>query len=320
MSNLKKINVIIFSYKRALLLESCIHSIIDNCNNIKFPINIIYKYDSKHHKSYNEVKKIYGNKIKIWTRHNESILWNLLLLLRPLNFIWSLKWIRIILCYSNFKKIFERILSKLSSPFVMLCTDDTLFTKKNLIDNNILDLIENNGEKKWFRSNYGLDIFNYKNIKYINNKKNIIWNTIDKNIPFFMKYNFQIEGSIYNRLSLLNFVKPFIYYNPTTLEAIGYKEAQFRKYFSEMISPLKRSALTFELNSVQTDTALRFNDRPQYNPESLAKFFLKGYRLRFEINKKNIRFINEFGNKRVIPKKLFLVSKNKKIEISKIIN
>jgi hypothetical protein len=318
MTNLKKINVIIFSYKRAILLESCIDSIIQNCNNINFPINVIYRYDSDHHKSYVEIKKIYGKKIKIWKRHNESILWNLLLLLRPLNLIWATRWIKIFTSYTNFKKIFEKILTELSSPFVMLCTDDTLFIKKNYVSYNVLSLIKNEGKNNWFRSNFGLDMSDCKKVKYINNNKNITWNATDKNISFFMKYNFQIEGSIYNRLSLLKFVKPFIYYNPTTLEAIGYKEAKYRKYFNHMISPLSRSALTLELNSVQTDTKLRLNDRPQFNAEHLAKCFLKGYRLRFKLNERYVKFINEFGNKRAIPRKLFLKLKNKKKEISKI--
>jgi hypothetical protein len=318
MKNLNKINVIIFSYKRAILLESCIDSIIKNCNNINFPINVIYRYDSNHHKSYLKIKKIYGERVKIWKRNNVNIFWNLALFLRPLNLIWAIKWIKIITSYSNFKKIFEKILSKLSSPFVMLCTDDTIFIKKNYVNYNILNLIKNDGKKKWFRPNFGLDIYNSKKVKYINKNRNITWNATDENISFFMKYNFQIEGSIYNRLSLLKFVKPFIYYNPTTLEAIGYKEAKYRKYFNEMIAPLTRSALTLELNSVQTDTKLRLNDRPQFNSEHLARCFLKGYKLRFKLNKKYIKFINEFGNKRAIPKKLFLKFKNKKKEISKI--
>ena len=41
-----------------------------------------------------------------------------------------------------------------------------------------------------------------------------------------MMYHFQVEGDIYNRLSLLRFLKPIFYHNPVTLEAIGFREAK----------------------------------------------------------------------------------------------
>jgi hypothetical protein len=314
-----KIEIIIFTYKRAILLDACLNSIFKHCTNIKYPINIIYRYDPDHHKSYLKLKKLYGNKIILKQRKKISIFNHFSLLLRPLNLVWIYKWISIIQQFTNFKEIFEKILIKSKCKFVMLCTDDTLFIKNNRLNNNIFNLIKRNGKFTWFRSNFGLDLNPNRKFQFINNFKNIIWNSDDKNINFFMKYNFQVEGSIYLTSSLLEFVKPFIYNNPTTLEAIGYKEASFRNYFKQMISPLSRTAITYELNTVQTDTHLRFLERPQYSPGLLMKLFLKGYKLRFNFNAKYVKFINEFGNKRVIPIKLFLKFKTRIIEISKII-
>ena len=90
-----------------------------------------------------------------------------------------------------------------------------------------------------------------------------------------MKYHFQVEGAIYHRKSLLNFLKPIIYHNPVTLEAIGFREAKYRGFFKNTISETNRTAVTYEINSVQKVTNLRFNYRLQLqsinNDESLFK-------------------------------------------------
>ena len=62
-------------------LDACIDSVIMNCRQINYPINIIYRNDSKHKKSYEYLKKIYNEKIKFHERKSENILKNFYLLL-----------------------------------------------------------------------------------------------------------------------------------------------------------------------------------------------------------------------------------------------
>ena len=318
-----KLNVIIFSYKRAILLDACIKSVIKFTPNINYPINVIYNFDNKHHKSYLKLKKIYGNKVKIYKRVNKSILNDFNLILRPLNLIWIYKWKRIITNYSNFKDILEGILQNSKNNLTMLCTDDTFFFKKNYIDASICNEIASDGKQKWFRSNYGSELqkSNIPKKIYLNKKKYLRWKANNNKISYFMSYNFQVEGSIYSTKYLLKFLKPYIYYNPTTLEAIGYKEAKFRNFFNITFSPYFRTATTYEINSVQKDTKLRLSDRPQINTEYLMELFLKNYRLFFKMSDRNFFKKKEYGNIRLIPKKIFLKSKNNKfIEIKKLIS
>jgi len=53
---MKKISVIIFTYKRAILLDEVLNSIFKNFKNLSLPIHIIYNYDKNHHKSYKFLK------------------------------------------------------------------------------------------------------------------------------------------------------------------------------------------------------------------------------------------------------------------------
>ena len=136
----------------------------------------------------------------------------------------------------------------------------------------------------FFRTNFGL---NLKGIYYARKKsyerlensrsKYIIWNANNKNCNYHMRYHFQVEGAVYHRLSLLNFLKSILYHNPITLEALGYREAKLRGFFENTISERNRSAVTYEINSVQKDTKLRFNYRMQLNPVLMMKAYLNNY-------------------------------------------
>jgi hypothetical protein len=320
--NKNTIDVIIFTYKRAILLDACIKSIIKFSSNINYPINIIYNYDKDHHKSYVKLKKIYGNKIKFHTRNKKNIFNDIRLLLRPLNIIWIYKWKRMLNNYSNFKDLLENILRDSKSELTMLCTDDTFFYKKNHINKKICEKIIKDGKNSWFRPNFGseLEKSNFTTKIFFNKKKYLNWNANNKNITYFMMYNFQVEGSVYNTNSLLSFLKPFIYYNPTTLEAIGYKEAKYRNFFNKTYSPFYRTVATYELNSVQKDTKLRFFDRPQVNPNHLMKLFLKNYKLIIKLNDNNFLKKNEFGNLRLIPKKVYLQLNSKIFDVKKLVS
>jgi CRISPR/Cas system CSM-associated protein Csm2 small subunit len=171
--NKNTIDVIIFTYKRAILLDACIKSIIKFSSNINYPINIIYNYDKDHHKSYVKLKKIYGNKIKFHTRNKKNIFNDIRLLLRPLNIIWIYKWKRMLNNYSNFKDLLENILRDSKSELTMLCTDDTFFYKKNHINKKICEKIIKDGKNSWFRPNFGseLEKSNFTTKIFFNKKK-----------------------------------------------------------------------------------------------------------------------------------------------------
>ena len=58
-----------------------------------------------------------------------------------------------------------------------------------------------------------------------------------------LKYRFTIEGTIYERKALLKFLRPFIYHNPITLEAIGLWEARTRDFFEVCLHPEEQRLL-----------------------------------------------------------------------------
>ncbi len=316
-----KISVIFFTFRRAIILESALSNLIKNSGHlIDYPINIIYHYDQDHSASYKLLKKRFKNKIKIYRREKQSFLKYFLLLFRPFNLVWILRYPWMLKNFTNFKEILETILYKKKSDLVMMCTDDTIFYKKVNITKKIFKLINNLKNKIFFRSNFGLNLKglyyakrnSYKNLDQKDNY--IFWNANNKNCNYHMRYHFQVEGAVYHRLSLLNFLKPILYHNPITLEALGYREAKLRGFFENTISERNRSAVTYEINSVQKDTKLRFNYRMQLNPVLMMKAYLNNYVIHDPIPFK-IKNLSK-----IIPKVVYVVKRNKKTKKKNILN
>lgn len=317
----KKISVIFFSFKRAIILDSALSNIIKNSGHlIEYPINIILHQDHYHSKSYNLLKKRFKNKIKIYTREKQNIFKQFFLMFRPLNLIWILRYPWMLKNFTNFKIILETILKKKKSELIMMCTDDTIFYKKLKITKKIFEIINSQKKKIFFRSNFGLNLkglyYAKKNsYKFLDKKNNyIFWNAKNKNCNYHMKYHFQVEGAVYQRASLLKFLKPILYHNPITLEAIGYREAKLRGFFENTISQRDRTAVTYEVNSVQRDTRLRFDYRIQLNPLLMMNAYLNNYILYNPVPFKMKKF------SKIIPKVVYVIKKTKKNKKINILN
>lgn len=314
-----KVKVIFFTYQRAILLDSALDSVIKKFKNISFPISIIYHFDKSHKNSYDFLKKKYKDKIKLYKRKQKSIFSELSLFLNPLNILFVLRWPRIFFKYNNFKFILENIINNSKEKYIMICPDDIFFYKKFKIPQKIFEIIDRNPNQYFLRPSFGKNIvsFNLKNrfkIFKSDKLKFVEWDNNNRECSIDMKYNFHVDGAIYNKYALLKFLKKIIYHNPVTLEANTLKYSRFKGYLKKTISPIIRVCTTYQINSVQRDTSLRFNERLQLNPKKLEKLYLKGYKILHKLTHK------EKNQNNVIPKSILLKKGNKIENLKKILN
>jgi hypothetical protein len=310
-----KISVIIFTYKRAILLNEVLNRIYKNLKNITEPIYVIYHFDKDHHKSYELLKKKWKSKKIIFIKRKELSLFYCLkyFFLNPLNFIWILRWPIIFKNFNNFKFILEDILkNRVESDFVTMVPDDQIFFSKTFIPNKVFNLLNSSNKNYFYRfftskyfkgynelpSKLKIKNFNENNIKFFE------WDCNDKNIAnqYLWKYRFTIEGTLYRKQTLVNLIENFIYHNPITLEAIGLWESRFRGFFSKGLSSFNRTAAGYQINSVQK---LVYHKNNNFSENKLSKLFLKNYKL--IINKKDFQ-VKHFN---VVPKKIYLKKNNK---------
>ena len=306
---MKKITIIIFTYKRAMLLHNCLDTLIDNFKNLDKTIHIIYNPNVDHETSYEKLKKNFKNhNIKFYKREKINLLSWISKIFRPLNFLWLLRWPIMVKEMNSFKKILEDILEHTTNDFVTLCPDDMIYFDKTSIPNTALKKLSENSiqfQYRYFTSdnfkkphnlNKDLTVTYYRDTV---DENYFLWSFKDKHASGVWKYRFTIEGTIYERKALLKFLRPFIYHNPITLEAIGLWEARIRAFFYKGLSSTKRTAATYQVNNVQ-----KIVDTPSanYDVNLLMKAYNKDYKLIYEkedfyknehdTTPKNLNFVN----------------------------
>lgn len=319
---MKKISIIIFTYKRAILLNEVLRSIFKNFKNIDLPIHVIYHFDQKHKKSYDILKKVWkGKKVIFYERKKINIL-NIIkyFFINPLNILWVLRWPSILKDLNNFKFLLEKILRDISNDFITLVPDDQIFYKKTIVPDKALKIINRNKNKYFYRFFTGDHFRHYNSLpkklkkKYHKDKFTPFfeWSSVGKlhsNSPLWT-YRFTIEGTIYSKQALMNLIRVFLYHNPITLEAIGLWESRFRGFFSNGISAKNRTAAGYQLNSVQN---LVKHPNHDFKPDILMKAYLKGYNL--------IVSLKDFNKDKfdVVPKVIYFKKNNKIIRYEDII-
>jgi hypothetical protein len=317
--NKNKVHLIIFTYKRAILLEEVLNSIFKNFENKALPIHVIYHKDKAHVKSYDLLKKKWEKKGVIFYERKKINYFTLPLLtiLRPLNLLWLVRWPDIFKNFNNFKFLLEGILSNVKSEFISFVPDDQIFYKKTIIPDQAFKIIKKdkiNYFYRFFTGDHFKDIHKIPKlmkVNYYNHDKNRFfeWSHNDsyaKKSPLW-NYRFTIEGTVFSKEALISLLKPILYHNPITLEGICLWESRFRNFFQNGLSSKIRTAAGYQINNVQN---LVVNQCRFYNSELLMKAYLNGYRI--IINKKY------FDDKllHVLPDDLFL----KNIGNNKILN
>lgn len=277
-------SIIVFTNKRAFQLDAFINSAIIFFPYLKLPINIIYHYDSKHHRSYKKLFSKWKDYISVYQRNGKHNQINYFELMRPLNLLWYLKfkWIRQF--YDNFKELLQEILLKLDTQFVLLSTDDQVFYKQTHINTHIFDVITNFPKKYSYRltSNHNFNDenrFHRLSVKSIGDFNYLYWKANSQPPNTYWKYRFNVDGTIYDKNLLLKLISKFIFNMPTTLEGIGLWESRFRGYFNNCMGTYNRTYIGIQLSNIQQTTE---TPAAKFDLNALMELYLKDYTLDFK--------------------------------------
>ncbi len=319
---MEKVTVIIFTFKRAILLDSALEFLIKNFKNLNYPIYIIYHVHPEHKESYKLLKNKWDKKKIFFYERKKITILSLLkyLFFHPLNFLWLIKWFDIFRKRNNFKFILEKIILKAKTKYVCMMPDDQIFFKKTIIPDKVFKILNNKKKDYFYRFFTGN---HFKKFNFLPKKLKVTTHQ-EKSLKFFewshnnlkfdnaplWNYRFTIEGTVFYKDTLIKLLGPYLYHNPITLEAIGLWESRFRGFFKKGISSQVRTAAGYQINSVQNYV---YHHNYKFSPKLLMKFYLKGYSL----------FINQNDFKKeyfdVIPKEIFLLKNRKKINFNKLI-
>ncbi|RTZ00899.1 hypothetical protein EKM02_07460 [Flavobacterium sp. RSP49] len=273
---------VIFSFNRAMQLDYLLTSILKNYK-IDYQILVIYHTSGEHDKGYELLIKKYKQYNNFSFVKRKPTLLDISCFFSIKNktdFKFFLKHSRIFNRKSdNFKSLLEKSIQGSDCEFVMFNTDDGYFFDDLDVEEDVLTLIRNNPRNTSYRCYVGENLENFPS--YVKRwGDNYLWDYFkDKNITHW-SYNFAVDGTIYDRKTLLKILCKVPYHNPVSLETnvVGY--CTKNKLFGIGLGPITSKVVGTLLNQVSKAV-----DNPTINidTEILNNWYVKGFRLKLKL-------------------------------------
>jgi hypothetical protein len=286
------LQIIIFCLNRPILCDNLLQSIEKEIHQSKnFNITVLYGATSLEYEiGFDLLQKKYLNKnVTFVKKVKGKYRTKLFLLLRPRNLYYYLKfpYYRDSKNIFNFKYLLEKILTNSNNDYITFLTDDSFFYNKVNLTSNISDLIKTNPKQNSYSLRHGLNIRNLPHDLLITNNY-LFWNYNNKKNDGHWSYRFSIDGHIYDRIFLLNFIKNILYINPNTFEGVVCRYAELRNIFKNAYSFESSVLAGAEINRVQN---VHPNNNLNIDNEMLNKYYINGYKLQiiYEENSKDFR-------------------------------
>lgn len=273
--------IIIFSYNRALQLEALLFSIEKYWNNIDYHIDIIYNFSHDSYQSgYNLLKQKVNDfrggvsffkeqKIKVpqWTFKELTDIYNLkLLYLCP--FLRHAK--------TTFRKQLLQVLKKSKSDHVMFLTDDSTFIKPVQLQSEDLEWINEDPYHNQLSMRHGIETLGNKNLNYTNERYH--WDFSKYSSNDHWGYRFSLDAHIYHKEAIRKTLSSISFSNPNTLESSGILHTNKKGLFNKGRCFKNMSILSFPINIVQTTFQ---NEALKASPDVLNEYYLNGYHLEY---------------------------------------
>jgi hypothetical protein len=279
------INVIIFSFDRAMQLALLLKSICRYDVNKSFNVSVLYSYSGQdYQKAYARLQSQYSqfNWIEetIYNQPEKNFdfdffYWH--------NIYWWLVNKKLRKNRSNFKSIILQILSQSKNEFAMFLTDDSLFYREIQIPQPQFQKLREFPLIHSFSLRHGAHL---DGGLYYESSDIIQWNVYRNDFSTDWGFPFSIDGHIYEKETIQQIIERIVFNNPNTMEGNIACFIKEKKYFSQITAMKDNSLVGFELNQVQTVTT---NHHLDISQEELNRYFLNGYYLRIEFDETDIK-------------------------------
>ena len=272
----KKIEIIIFSYNRAMQLNTLINSILKYFPE-PFHITVLYNHTIAHQKGYEILQKKFTN-IKFIQEDSSHTSFPIQKLFKLFNFKRYLKYKYLRKPRTDFRHKLISILKDSDSAFTMFLTDDSVFIKPVELNPILLERISENPKDLQYSLRLGENI--NSPASYSKNGNFMIWDFSIPENKRDWRYNFSVDAHIYDTKFILDMSKDIIFNNPNTYESFTKIRICEKGYQNYGVANLTPSILSFPINMVQD---VQGNESLDVSTEQLEKYFIDGYSLKYDI-------------------------------------
>lgn len=298
-----KLHIIIFSFNRALQLDTLISSLKDKWKNPILEIDVIYNTSNSYfQKGYDLLiqKLSLDRNIDFYKEDNSVDKISLMELLNWRNFLFYY-------CHgmrykTNFRALCNSLLKKNNSKYVMFLTDDAMFVNSVDLSEDVFEWLDEKPYDRQISLRMGIGM-NGQNqtVRQINN--HIYWNFYNNRGNSNWGYPFSVDGHIYSKGAIIELFAHYIYCNPNTLEGNICTLVRDKKWFAEGMGNRNTSLLSYPINIVQNVVN---NQSLGVDCGLLNKWFLDGYTMQYPVPE----YINAFQQ---YPEYVFLDKDNQRI-------
>lgn len=284
------LQIIVFSFNRALQLDTLLATMLEHWKSPKFTLDVIYNTSSPdYQKAYNLLiskMKPYSN-IKFHKEEvcSPSVSIKELANAHNLKF-WFNNSIRSKKIKTNFRQLCISILEKTSAEHVMFMTDDAMFIDDVAIGSNTLKWISQDTLHNQYSLRVGIGMDD-KDAHYIDNGDYLEWNFDKEKGSTNWGYHFSVDAHIYSKDVVLRLFNNLLFANPNTLEGPCREYARRRGWLNNGRGPRHTKLLSFPINMVQTVSS---NETLGVSIEKMNQYYLDGYTMRYPIPEKPNHF------------------------------
>lgn len=299
------LQIIIFSFNRAIQLDTLLTSIVKHWKNPEYQLDIVYNVSSdSFHKSYELLKQKFECQKHItfyreqnWTRH-----YSLRELVNPYNLKRLIKYPYLRHPRTNFRELTNYLMELSSAKAVMFMTDDSLFIHDVVIPSKIFEWISEKPHNRQFSLRIGAGMNGQPAIGIENSEGILSWNMKDMPRMTNWSYLFSVDAHVYDKSSILSLFRLYNFCNPNSLEGYICNMVRHRGWFGEAKSFVTPHLLSFPINMVQN---VEKNETLGVSVDYMNDLFLEGYTLEYKWPKKITMF-------QVYPDEIYFVKGNEK--------
>ena len=277
-----RLNIIVFSYNRAMQLDSTLHSIRKHLKGIDYSVKVLYHYAPFHETSYEILAEEWKNEeiVEFHLRKLCRSFWKGVVpyyLTFPRNLFWYLKYTKLRENQYNFKYQLEGLISSYDAEYTMFNTDDTIFYADARVPSHILDRISSFPRSVTYRMYVGNNQSDAPT-ELVEDNGSLCWNYYDPKMNRHWAYPFAVDSTIYNTNAILELIGPVLYNSPSTLEGLCNFRCKKKKMFGEGYSPINSKVVGLPINKVQSEND---NVSGRLDVDSLCEYYMRGFRMKY---------------------------------------
>lgn len=302
------LQIVIFSFNRAIQLDTLIFSFLRHWKSPEYRIDVLYNTSSEEfEKGYALLQQKLTDhpEVRFSKEQNKPSALTLSDFMNPYNLkhLWENPKLRN--PKTDFRSRLISLLTGNESRQVMFLTDDAVFIHDVDVSEETLNWVSAEPRERQFSLRIGVGMNHQPATGIEERDGQLSWDMSRMKNSTSWGYPFSVDAHIYDKKEVVKLFRKLVFANPNTLEAYINGQVSRTKMFVNAKAPVQAKLLSFPINMVQSVIA---NENLGVSPVMLNEYYLNGYTFEYQMPEK----VDSF---QVFPKEVYFVRNGERITV-----